>query len=79
MEAQKLAPNGHPPVGQGLPPSRSRASASTATYETPGSRNVSLEQRLAARANSGVVNALAAAAAAAGQPLVQFAIPKMPT
>ncbi|DBB06573.1 hypothetical protein WJX77_011875 [Trebouxia sp. C0004] len=64
MEIQKPARSGHPPVGQGLPPTRARASASTPTYETPGSRNVSLEQRLAARANSGVVHALAAAAAA---------------
>ncbi|DBA67146.1 TPA: hypothetical protein ACH3X2_001468 [Trebouxia sp. C0005] len=64
MEGQKAARSGHPPVGQRLPPSRARASASTPTSETPGSRNTSLEQRLAARANSGVVNALAAAAAA---------------
>ncbi|KAL0055405.1 hypothetical protein WJX82_000055 [Trebouxia sp. C0006] len=64
MEPHKPARSGHPPVGQKLSPPRSRASASTPTHETPGSRNVSLEQRLAARANSGVVNALAAAAAA---------------
>jgi len=52
------------PVSQGLPPSRSRASlASTPTAETSSSRSLSVEEKLAARANSGAANALAAAAA----------------
>ena len=63
IDAQRGAHHGRNPPGQGLPPARSRATVSAPVSESPSSHNTSVEQKLAARANSGVANALAAAAA----------------
>lgn len=58
--------------GQGLPPTGS--SVSSANVPEPAAHNQSFQQKLAGRANSGAANALAAAAAAGGNPVSEAVV-----